>query len=68
MYVYRKELHMEFLDHNVLVALKRYIELLPGKQLPNLNIRTTVLTLLLQVGGRHMILLLTSSLMSSCQW
>jgi len=46
----KKDLQEFFLDHNCLLALKRYLELLPGtKERPNLTIRTAVLTLVSQL-------------------
>lgn len=46
----KKDLQEFFLDHNCLLALKRYLELLPGtKERPNLTIRSAVLKLVTQL-------------------
>ncbi|CAA7050900.1 unnamed protein product [Microthlaspi erraticum] len=42
----KKQLQAEFLDHGLLNLLKSWLEPLPDGSLPNINIRTAVLTLL----------------------
>ncbi|XP_020959228.1 protein IWS1 homolog 1 [Arachis ipaensis] len=42
----KKQLQLEFLDHGVLTLLKNWLEPLPDGSLPNINIRTAILTIL----------------------
>ncbi|KAJ7943886.1 transcription factor IWS1 [Quillaja saponaria] len=42
----KKQLQQEFLDHGVLTLLKNWLEPLPDGSLPNINIRTAILTIL----------------------
>lgn len=48
-FLFRKNLQLEFLDHGVLTLLKNWLEPLPDGSLPNMNIRTAILTVLTDV-------------------
>nr|XP_029146890.1 protein IWS1 homolog 1-like [Arachis hypogaea] len=44
--IYSLEIALTFLDHGVLTLLKNWLEPLPDGSLPNINIRTAILTIL----------------------
>ncbi|XP_039145803.1 protein IWS1 homolog 1-like [Dioscorea cayenensis subsp. rotundata] len=45
----KKRLQQEFLDHGVLSVLRTWLEPLPDGSLPNVNIRTTILEILIEL-------------------